>query len=144
MKILSTAFANQQPIPDQYTCKGENISPPLQFLDVPNQTKSFVLIVDDPDAPNGDFVHWVVFNIPATTTEVAENTSPTGVEGQTGFGKNEYGGPCPPSGTHRYFFRLYALDSMLQLPEDVDKQALVAAMQNHIIDQSELVGLVSK
>lgn len=141
MQILSSAFEHNQQLPAKYTCKGENISPPLQFLEVPVEAKSLVLIVDDPDTPNGDFVHWIVFNIPITTTQIVENSTPAGIEGVTGFGQNGYGGPCPPSATHRYFFRLYALDSMLDLPESADKQAVESTMQGHILDQAELIGL---
>ena len=145
MKITSTAFEHQQKIPAKYTCKGENVNPPLQFIDVPNNAKSLVLIVDDPDAPVGLWVHWVAFNIDPKTSGVEENSKFTsGIEGVTSFGKPGYGGPCPPSGTHRYFFKLYALDLELNLSETADKKAVEDAMNLHILDQAELVGLYSK
>ena len=144
MKLISSAFENQQPISTKYTCQGENVNPPLQFIDIPQNAKSLVLIVDDPDAPAGTWIHWLIFNIPATVSAIAENSKPQGMEGITSFEKNEYGGPCPPSGTHRYFFRLYALDTLLNLPQAVDRKAVEEAMQGHILDQAELVGLVSK
>ena len=104
MKITSSAFQNNAKIPSKYTCDGENVNPPLQFLDVPNDAKSLVLIVDDPDAPSKTWVHWVVYNIGTKTSEVKGNSVPEGgIEGMTDFGKPGYGGPCPPSGVHRYF-----------------------------------------
>src|SRR5260370_33348157 len=116
MNISSPAFANNQPIPDKYTCTGDNINPPLEFSHIPAQAKSLVLMVDDPDAPSGLWVHWTIFNMPPSITHIAENTKPeTGTEGITSFGKPGYGAPCPPLGTHRYFFKLYALDTTLTL-----------------------------
>ena len=145
MKITSIAFENQQKIPAKYTCTGENVNPPLQFLDVPQKAKSLVLIVDDPDAPmQGAWVHWVVFNIDPTVTSLSEDKKPDGVEGTTSFGQASYGGPCPPSGTHRYFFKLYALDSMLDLTALADKKAVEEAMDGHILEKTELIGLFSK
>lgn len=145
MKLLSSAFAQQQQIPDRYTCRGENVNPPLQFLEVPESAKSLVLIVDDPDAPGGTWVHWVVFNMEPRTLGIEENKKATsGIEGVNSFGNIQYSGPCPPSGTHRYFFRLYALDTLLDFTKSVDKEAVEKAMQGHILDQAELVGLVSK
>ncbi|MBI3887542.1 YbhB/YbcL family Raf kinase inhibitor-like protein [Candidatus Microgenomates bacterium] len=143
MRILSSAFRHSEAMPAKYTCLGDSINPPLQFLDVPKDAKSLVLIVDDPDAPSGNWVHWVVFNLPVSG-EITENTKPAGVEGTTSFGKAEYGAPCPPSGTHRYFFKLYALDSLLPLDATADKQAVLGAMEGHILDQAELIGLFSK
>lgn len=144
MKITSPAFGNNQPIPPRYTCDGNNMSPPLAFSDVPENAKSLVLSVDDPDAPSSTWVHWVVFNIPKEVREVKENSVPQGVQGVTSFGKPGYGGPCPPSGTHRYFFKLYALDTTLSLTDKIDKKTVEAAMQNHIITHAELIGLYSK
>lgn len=145
MKILSSAFLNNQQIPSKYTCDGENISPPLLFSEIPEDTKSIVLIVDDPDAPSKIWVHWVVFNIDPTTVEIAENSVPKGaVLGMTDFGRPGYGGPCPPSGSHRYFFKLYALDLTLNLPQNSDKKAIEKAMQGHILDSAELVGLYER
>ncbi|OGH29433.1 MAG: phosphatidylethanolamine-binding protein [Candidatus Levybacteria bacterium RIFCSPHIGHO2_12_FULL_37_9] len=145
MKILSSAFNHNKRIPAKYTCDGENISPPLQFLEVPESAKSLVLIVDDPDAPSKTWVHWVVFNINPQTAEVKENSVPqSGIEGMTDFGKPGYGGACPPSGTHRYFFKLYALDTILDLPQSATKQMVEEKMQRNIIDRAELIGLYSR
>jgi Raf kinase inhibitor-like YbhB/YbcL family protein len=152
MKLVSSAFDHQQSIPDKYTCRGANVNPPLQFLEVPEQAKSLVLLLDDPDAPAGihsasssAWVHWVVFNMDSLTLGIEENRKPTnGIEGMTSFGNTHYGGPCPPSGTHRYFFKLYALDTLLELTESADKEAVEKAMQGHILDKAELIGLCSK
>ena len=145
MKITSSAFTNKQQIPEKYTCKGANINPPLEFLDVPENTKSLALIVDDPDAPMGTWVHWVVINMEPRTLGIEENSKPTsGTEGITSFGKPHYGGPCPPSGTHRYFFKLYALDTKLGLTATADKKAVETQMQGHILDQAEIIGIFSK
>lgn len=145
MRLVSTAFAHEQPIPDKYTCNGAGVNPPLQFLEVPEQAKSLVLIVDDPDAPAGTWVHWVIVNMEPQTLGIEEDNKPsTGTEGMTSFGTAHYGGPCPPSGTHRYFFKLYALDTRLELAENADKKQIESAMQGHILDQAELIGLYSK
>lgn len=145
MKIASPAFEHNQPIPGKYTCDGENVNPPLSFLEVPENAKSLALIVDDPDASTKTWVHWVVFNIDPTISEVPENTvSKAGTEGFTDFGKTGYGGPCPPSGTHRYFFKLYALDLILNLPQNSNKKAVEEVMQGHILDSAELVGLYER
>jgi len=145
MKITSAAFNHNEKIPNKYTCDGENINPPLQFLDIPNNTKSLVFIVDDPDAPAKTWVHWVVYNINPNVTEVEEGNIPEGgAEGMTDFGSPGYGGPCPPSGIHRYFFKLYALDSVLDLPQNATKQVVEEKMDSHIIDKVELIGLYSR
>lgn len=144
MKIASSAFENQQKIPLKYTCLEDGINPPLEFSDVPKNAKSLALIMDDPDAPMGTFVHWVVFDIPAVTTGIAENSKPAGTEGKNGAGETGYFGPCPPSGTHRYFFKLYALDSLLGLDTHADKKAIENAMEGHIVAQAELIGVFSK
>lgn len=145
MQISSPSFKNNQSIPSKFTCTGENINPALEFADVPQQTRSLVLIVDDPDAPVGTWVHWVVFNILPSIIRIGENTKPAvGTEGITSFGKPGYGGPCPPSGTHRYFFKLYALDKMLDIRQTADKKAVEVAMQGHILSQAQLIGLYSK
>jgi hypothetical protein len=145
VKILSSAFQNNAKIPAKYTCDGENVNPPLQFLDIPDNTKSLALIVDDPDAPSKTWVHWVVYNIGTKTSEVKEDSVPwSGTEGMTDFGKPGYGGPCPPSGTHRYFFKIYALDTILDLPQNAIKQMVEEKMQEHILDQAELIGLYSR
>lgn len=145
MQLTSPAFNHQKQIPSKFTCDGENISPPLEFLDVSEQAQSLILIVDDPDAPGGTWVHWVVFNIEPRTLGVEENSKvSSGTEGINSWGNRNYGGPCPPSGTHRYFFKLYALDTLLELTETADKAAVEKAMQGHILGQAELIGLYSK
>lgn len=145
MKLASSVFENNQAIPPKYTCDGENVSPPLTISDVPENAKSLVLIVDDPDAPRGDWVHWLVWNIPSHTKEIAEHSVPqSAVTGLTDFGENKYGGPCPPSGTHRYQFKLFALDTLLTLPPQTKKAALENALKNHILAQTLLVGLYKR
>ncbi len=144
--ITSTAFKHEGMIPEQYTCDGADFSPQLAWTNVPESTKSFALICDDPDAPVGDWVHWVMFNIPGETRELKEKITndavlPNGARhGITDFRRYGYGGPCPPRGTHRYFFKLYALDSMLSLTDKVIKKDLLEAMEGHILGQTELMG----
>jgi len=148
--IKSSAFNHLEMIPEKYTCKGENVSPPLQWSNVPDGTKSFVLINDDPDAPAGTWIHWVLFNIPADQTALKENIEQKKVfdngtrQGMTDSGRSAYGGPCPPSGTHRYFFKLYALDIMLDLPAGSTKKEIEKAMQGHILASGELIGNFKK
>lgn len=145
MKIESAAFQHNQSIPSKHTCDGQNVNPPLTFSDIPAEAKSLVLINDDPDAPAGTWVHWTVWNISPTTTQIPENSVPQGaVEGITSFRKPGYGGPCPPSGTHRYFFKLYALDRTLDLDQSATKQELEKAMEGHIVTQTELIGLYNR
>jgi len=145
MKIVSPAFQNNETIPKRYTCDGENINPPLYFEDLPQGTKSLVLIVDDPDAPMGTFLHWLVFNIPSETKLIEENSIPQGAKlGKNDFGKNSYGGPCPPYGQHRYFFKLYALDATLDLENGVTLSEIKSAMRNHILSEAELIGLYQR
>src|ERR1051326_2739219 len=143
MQILSAAFGAGQAIPAKYTCDGDNTNPPLTFGEVPDQTQSLALIVDDPDAPNGTWTHWTLWNISASTTAIAENLLPSGaVVGQTSFGSQGYGGPCPPAGQqHRYFFKLYALDAKLTIPSYSDVKALTDAMDGHILQEAELMGV---
>ncbi len=144
MKIISSAFLHNSKIPQKYTCEGEDVNPPLSFLDIPKNAKSLALIVDDPDAPSKAWVHWVVYNIDPLTKDIVENSVPkSGDEGMTDFGKAGYGGPCPPSGVHRYFFKLYALDTLLSF-DTLDKKTLEENMQGHIIDKAELIGLYSR
>lgn len=144
MKIESSAFQHNQLIPSKYACDGENINPPLTFSDVPADAKSLALIMDDPDAPVGTWVHWTIWNIPPGAEGIEENSKPKGIEGTTSFGKPGYGGPCPPSGTHRYFFKLYALDTTLSLDQKAKKEDLEKAMEGHTLAKSELIGLYSK
>ncbi len=146
IKITSSAFAEGGMIPSKYTCDGADVSPPLQWDAVPEGTKSIALISDDPDAPMGTWVHWVIFGLPAETRELAENipadeTLPNGAkQGITDFGRVGYGGPCPPSGTHRYFFKIYALDTELQIDASAGKRGLLKAMEGHILAQGQLMG----
>lgn len=142
MELTSPAFKNNEFIPVKYTCKGQDINPQLDISGLPEKTKSLSLIVDDPDAPIGTWVHWVVFNIPVVG-QIKENSVP-GKLGITNSGKRDFHGPCPPSGTHRYFFKLYALDTELNLKEGISKGALEKAMQGHILGRAELVGLYKK
>lgn len=145
MRLSSSAFGHNQIIPKKYTCDGENISPPLTIFEVPRNSASLVLIMDDPDAPAGTFVHWTVWNIDPKTSEIPEGTTPQEVkEGMTDFGRTGYGGPCPPSGTHRYFFKLYALDTKLELSESSRKKDIENATEGHILDQAELIGLYTR
>jgi len=151
LTISSTAFASGASIPVQYTCDGTNISPPLTWSGAPEGTQSFALIVDDPDAPGGTFVHWVLFNMPATTSSLAEGVSPGGtlptgsLEGVTDFGRQEYGGPCPPPGSsHRYYFRLYALDTALNLAAGATRAQVDQAMSGRILAQAELMGTYAR
>jgi Raf kinase inhibitor-like YbhB/YbcL family protein len=142
MKLSSPDFENNAFIPKEYSYNGRNINPTLIIENIPKQAKTLALIVDDPDAPRGDWVHWVVYNIPIIYT-IEENSIP-GTQGRTDFGTNRYGGPCPPFGTHRYFFKIYALDTELDLSEDTAKAQLEQAMQGHILDKAELIGLYEK
>ena len=141
-KLSSPAFGHNGYIPTKYTCDGDDVNPPLKIENVPSSAKSLAMIVDDPDAPGKTWVHWVLWNIPPATTEIREDSIPKGAEqGMNDFGKNPYGGPCPPSGTHRYFFKLYALDTILSLSARLTKSGLEGAMRGHIIGQTELLGL---
>ena len=145
--LTSSAFAEGEPIPEKYSCKGEDISPPLAWAGAPDGTQSFALIMDDPDAPVGTWDHWLVFNIPAEVRELPENM-PVGMKfgdvavvfGQNSWRRSDYGGPCPPSGTHRYFFKLYALDTTLPSDESMNKAQLEAEMEGHMLAQTELMG----
>lgn len=145
MELTSNAFTHNGNIPTLYTCEGQDVSPPLRISNVPSNAKSLVLIVDDPDAPSKTWLHWLVYNIDPSADDVSEGTVPEGgLEGETDFGSTEYGGPCPPSGTHRYRFKLYALDSSLDLDEGESFDVVEEAMHRHIIDETELVGLYKK
>jgi len=144
ISVSSLAFRSGEKIPEQFTCKGANISPQLQFPGVPPEARSIVLIVDDPDAPTGLFTHWLVWNIDPNTRQIAEKTSPFGAaQGTNDFGRVGYGGPCPPSGTHRYFFRIFALDQKLQLKSGAKRAALDKAMAGHILARGEVMGRFS-
>ncbi|MBU4226288.1 MAG: YbhB/YbcL family Raf kinase inhibitor-like protein [Chloroflexi bacterium] len=150
MKLTSTAFTQGNPIPAQYTCTDRDISPPLVWGELPAGTQSLALIMDDPDAPAGTWVHWVIYNIPASTGGLPENVPPDAkladgsMQGKNSWGKPGYGGPCPPSGTHRYFFKLYALDAVLTLASGATKAELLTAMEGHILGYAELMGTYHK
>ena len=142
MKITSPAFAHNAMIPKKYTCQGKDISPPLAISDIPEGTVSLALILDDPDAPRRTWDHWIIWNI-KPTREIKEDSAP-GTQGKNSWGRQDYGGPCPPSGTHRYFFKLYAIDNEMDLPAGATKAELEAAMKGHILEQAELIGLYQK
>ncbi len=142
MKVSSPAFESKGLIPEKYTCQGMDINPPLIIEEIPEKAKSLTLIVEDPDAPPGNWIHWIVYDIPIID-HIQENSVP-GTQGRNDFNKLDYGGPCPPYGVHRYFFRLYALDSSLNLEEGMDKESLLKAMNAHIMEHSELVGRYGK
>ncbi|MFA6603283.1 MAG: YbhB/YbcL family Raf kinase inhibitor-like protein [Patescibacteria group bacterium] len=143
MKITSPQFEQDGAIPARYTCDGENINPPLRVSGVPEEARTLALIVDDPDAAAGAWTHWTVWNIPAADiVEIGEKSVPGGaVEGLTDFGRAGYGGPCPPSGEHRYFFQAYALDAELELTAAAGVKELEAAMRDHILDKAGLIGV---
>lgn len=144
MKLSSPAFKNGGKIPAEYTCDGDNVSPALTFSDPPEKTKSLAIIMDDPDAPLITFVHWLVWNIPPSKTGFSKGENITLSKGKNGFRKQTYGGPCPPFGTHRYFFKLYALDTMLNLEPGSKKKDLEKAMSGHIIEETQLIGKYSR
>ena len=147
--LTSIIIVNEQPIPVYHSCDGEDQSPPLDWNEPPAGTQSFALIMDDPDAPGGTWIHWVVFNIPGDARNLQGNIPPEpqlsdgSIQGVNSFGRNDYGGPCPPSGTHRYFFKLYALDTTLNLDESAGKEEVLAAMEGHVLAQAELMGTYS-
>jgi Raf kinase inhibitor-like YbhB/YbcL family protein len=144
MKITSSAFPEGGNIPKQFTCDGADTSPALKIEGTPAEAKSLALIVDDPDAPSGLFTHWIVWNIDPKTAEINEGSAPKGVQGKNDFGKSGYGGPCPPSGTHRYYFKIFALDRQLDLAAGAKRGQLDAALQGHIIGQGELMARYSR
>jgi Raf kinase inhibitor-like YbhB/YbcL family protein len=145
-KLSSPAFKEGEPIPRQYTCDGVNVSPGLEWIAVPKTAKTITIIADDPDAPSGTFTHWVLYNLPSETMGMIENVPATenlksgGNQGENDFEKVGYGGPCPPSGTHRYFFKIYALDDELPLKAGAKKAEVEKAMEGHIVGQAQLMG----
>ena len=149
-ELTSTAFANGDPIPMKYTCDDQDISPPLQWKDPPEGTRSFALICDDPDAPGGTWVHWVLYNLPGSTLSLPEavpsdaDLRDGGRHGQNSWGRSDYGGPCPPGGTHRYFFKLYALDTELELDAGASKEELLRIMEGHVLASTETMGVYSR
>jgi hypothetical protein len=144
LALTSTAFAQGEPIPVKYSCDGDDISPPLTWGDPPEDTQSQALIMDDPDAPGGTWDHWVIFNLSADMRELPEAASVTATVGKNSWGRSDYGGPCPPGGTHRYFFKLYALDTTLSLDENANKSQVLAAVEGHILAETELMGTFSR
>jgi hypothetical protein len=150
LSITSTAFKQGERIPSKYTCDGSDVSPGLEWSDVPGGTRSFTIIADDPDAPVGIWIHWVLYNVPGETRTLPEAVPPDANlpdgsrQGKNSWGRPGYGGPCPPGGTHRYFFSLYALDTVLELPSGVSKDDLLKAMKGHILAEAELMGVYSR
>jgi Raf kinase inhibitor-like YbhB/YbcL family protein len=142
LKLISTVFGHNGHIPPKYTCEGENINPPLKVENIPDGTKTLALIVEDPDAPRGVFTHWIIWNI-SPNDAIAEKSNP-GISGTNSFGKKGYGGPCPPSGEHRYFFRVFALDDELGLLAGATKEDLLNAMKGHILASADLMGVYQK
>ena len=149
-ELTSSAFAHEQAIPQKYSCDGENVSPPLAWSEPPAGAQSFALICEDPDAPAGIWVHWILYNIPAEARSLPEGVPATveladgSLHGKNGWSRMEYGGPCPPGGTHRYFFKLYALDALLDLPAGASKEQLTQAMERHALGQAELMGTYTR
>lgn len=149
MKLTSPAFRHNGKIPSEYTCDGEDTSPELHISDVPKNAKSLALIMDDPDVPknlrpSGLWVHWIAFNIPHDTAIIEKGQEPDGTGGKNSWSRLGYGGPCPPDREHRYFFKLYALDAELDLAEGSNKKELENAMEGHIIEKTELIGLYQR
>ncbi|MFA5830637.1 MAG: YbhB/YbcL family Raf kinase inhibitor-like protein [Candidatus Paceibacterota bacterium] len=149
MKIESLAFKNNEIIPKKYTCDGLNINPPLVLKDIPADTKTLALIMEDPDVPHsirsdGMWDHWIMWNIPPETKIIAEGVPPAGVFGTNTGGTQKYAPPCPPNGTHRYFFKLFALDTELALSAGANKSQLLSSMERHILDEADLVGIYGR
>lgn len=149
MKITSNAFQHEDRIPQKYTCDGENINPELTFHDVPKDTRSLVLIMDDPDVPkrikaDGVYDHWLLFNIPPSITHIDEGSEPQGMHGLGSANNLKYYGPCPPDREHRYFFNLYALDTLLALPEKSSKHEILKALEGHVLAKAILIGLYGR
>ena len=142
LRVTSPAFKSNGVIPEKYTCDGNDVNPSLHIEDLPKETETLVIIVDDPDAPMGTWVHWVVWNIPPV--EYIQENSVPGIEGINDFQKHSYGGPCPPPGTHRYFFKGYALDTKLELSRNARKKDVEKAMDGHILAKGEIIGLYSR
>ncbi len=149
-ELTSAAFANGDPIPMKYTCDDLDISPPLQWKDPPQGTQSFALINDDPDAPVGTWVHWVLYNLSASSRSLPEAVPPDAAlpdgskHGQNSWGRSDYGGPCPPGGTHRYIFKLYALDADLELAAGASKDELLSVMEGHVLASTQTMGVYSR
>ena len=150
MNIKSSVFEEGGDIPQKYSCDGEDISPPLSWSGAPETTKSFALISDDPDAPMGTWVHWVIYNIPGSSSGLDEDVpadetlSDGSMQGQNSWNRIGYGGPCPPGGTHRYYFKLYALDTELDLKTGASKKELERAMKGHVVAEEQIMGRFSR
>lgn len=144
LSLTSPVFGHNDSILSRFTCDGNDTNPPLTIGGVPEGTQSFVLIVDDPDAPGGTWDHWVLFNIPPETKKIDEDSEPEGISGENSWGNTGYGGPCPPSGIHHYHFKLYALDTVLDLPEKSLKETVEEAMVGHVLAQAELIGVYER
>ena len=145
MKMTSPAFVHTKAIPSKYSCDGDDLNPPLAIEGVPKEAKSLALVMDDPDAPGGVWVHWVLWNLDPATTQIAQGSVPAGAnQGVNSWERTGYGGPCPPSGTHRYYFRLFALKERLELPSSTTRKELDRAMQGKILARCELLGTYSR
>jgi Raf kinase inhibitor-like YbhB/YbcL family protein len=150
IKLTSSAFKEGEAIPRQYTCDGVNVSPPLEWSGMPKTAKTIAIIADDPDAPAGTWVHWVLYNLPAENIGLIENLPASenlragGFQGKNNFGNIGYGGPCPPTGSHRYFFKIYAVDSELPLKAGATKAELEKALEGHIVGQAQLMGMYAR
>lgn len=145
LKVTSSAFSDGGKIPGKYTCDGSNVNPPLRIENLPKAVKSLALIVDDPDAPGQTWTHWLLWNIDPKGTEIRENSVPqNAAQGTSDFGSARYGGPCPPSGSHRYYFKAYALDTVLSLPSSATKAAVEKAIAGHVVAKGSLMGTYSR
>jgi len=141
MRLWSPVFTENGKIPPEYTCDGKDVSPPLRIENIPEKSRSLALIVDDPDAPGGTWVYWIVWNIPPSTAEIPSGSVPKGaMQGLNSFKTTEYGGPCPPSGSHRYYFKMYALDADLSVPGRATKADLERAMSGHVLAEAQAMG----
>ncbi len=140
MDIVSPVFEKGGNIPEKYSCDGKDINPPLEISDVPAGAESLALVMDDPDAPGGTFTHWVAWNIPPDTEKINEGEGPDFPQGKNDFGRSGYGGPCPPRGTHRYYIKIFALDTTLDLGQDTDKARLESAMEGHVASKAMIIG----
>ena len=144
LELTSPAFGDNEKIPSKYTCQGDDINPALEIKNTPPETKTLCLIMDDPDAPVGSWNHWIIFDFRPTDQILEDSVPEGGMQGKNSWGRPDYGGPCPPSGTHRYVFKLYALNTQLNLEEGSRKRDIEDAMKGHIIEEAKLTGLYEK
>jgi len=146
IEVRSSAFGEGERIPSEFTCDGANVSPPIVWSGIPPHTQSIAIIVDDPDVPSGDWAHWVIYDLPPSLMGIqagapaSEKLPAGGIQGRTNFGRIGYGGPCPPKGAHRYFFKVYTLDAMLHLKSGATKKELLEAMRGHVLGEGALMG----